>query len=65
MAESKEIQEIREMISGKPTRHLRAMIQSLHARKLIDGLVVPGRRKQIDTLIGLILDELKERGDYP
>lgn len=54
--------QVRALIAETPTAELRDRLAVYHKRKLMDGLIVPGRREQLDTLIGMIQDELKVRG---
>jgi hypothetical protein len=61
MASEKELEEIRAKMRQVPSQKLRDQRQHLHERKLMDGLIVPGRREQLDILVSLINEELKRR----
>lgn len=61
MSTEQERQAIRAAMAALPSEKLRAQRQVLHQRKLTDGLIVPGRRAQLDTLVSMITDELASR----
>ncbi len=56
-----EIEGLRELMRTQSDEHLRAKRREMHRRKLQDGLIVPRRREQLDTLVALINAELKSR----
>jgi hypothetical protein len=61
MISEKEKEEIRVLVRKDSTEKLKAKLQHFHQRKLVDGLIVPGRREQLDALIEVIQAELASR----
>ena len=58
---AEDVQRLRDVLMEAPTAELRSKLQHFHKRKLQDGLVVPGRRSQIDQIVRLILEEIESR----